>query len=210
MGGRGATASFTGGGGGAVDVTNSASLVSARNEGKQSEVDKALTVLRDVNERYGLDVEDALIATLAAKDAGVMAYYDSNGNLAINRAYFDDAKMNAAYDKAVADGFHPSRGDRSAIEAVTAHEMGHRITEEIGVRMGLGAWGIDEASDRIIASAASSLRMKSPGRLIAQLGGYSRHSAAEALAEAFSDVYCNGRNASRYSHAIVNAMNAYF
>ena len=42
-----------------------------------------------------------------------------------------------------------------------------------------------------------------------KISGYAGENAAEAIAEAFSDVYCNGRNALKESHAIVYELKKY-
>ena len=42
-----------------------------------------------------------------------------------------------------------------------------------------------------------------------KISTYATHSNAEAIAEAFSDVYCNGKKAHKESQAIVNVINSY-
>ena len=211
MGGRGSSSSGGAYGGlNPANVVSTTSLISAR-EGSRREVDQTLTVLRDVESRYGVVVEDAEIATLKGAGQRTMAYYDSAGNLAINKSYFDAAKMDAAYDGCVASGFHPSRGNKTGIEAVTAHEMGHRLTDAIGERTGRGRWAIDGVATDIVRQAA---RNAGYGRNVRQftrrISGYAGTDHAEAVAEAFADVYCNGARASRESRAIVDVMNSYF
>ena len=131
-GGRGSSSSgggrFGKGGGRGVEILSTTSMVSAR-EGKGAEVDQALQVARDIQNQYGINVEDLQIATLGGKDQGTMAYYDANGNLAYNESYFDAQKMNGVYDATVNSGFHPSRGNKTGIEAVVSHEMGHAFAD---------------------------------------------------------------------------------
>ena len=212
-GGRGSSSSgggrFGKGGGRGVDILSTTSMVSAR-EGKGTEVDQALTVARDILNQYGVDVEDLQIAKLGAKDQGVMAYYDANGNLAYNENYFDAQKMNGVYDATVNSGYHPSRGNKSGIEAVVSHEMGHALTDEIGKKMGLGSWQLDQVADRVLKQASKNAGYKSSYKLASKVSGYATDSKAEALAEAFADVFCNGSKASKESQAIVNVMNSYF
>lgn len=192
------------------NVVSTTSLISAR-EGSQREVDQTLTVLRDVESKYGVVVEDAKIATLKGAGRSTMAYYDNSGNLAINKSYFDAAKMDAAYDGCVREGFHPSRGNKTGIEAVTAHEMGHRLTDAIGEKTGRGKWAIDAVSNDVVKQAARNAGYgRNTRQFISKISGYAKSSNAEALAEAFADVYCNGARASRESRAIVDIMNSYF
>lgn len=211
-GGRGASSgggSFGKGGGRNVEILSTTSMVSAR-EGKGAEVDQALQVARDIQNQYGINVEDLQIATLGGKDQGTMAYYDANGNLAYNESYFDAQKMNGVYDATVNSGFHPSRGNKTGIEAVVSHEMGHALTDEIGKKMGLGSWQLDEVADRVLKQASKNAGYKSSYKLASKVSGYATDSKAEALAEAFADVFCNGSKASKESQAIVNVMNSYF
>lgn len=203
MGGRGSTSGGVTGGlsGGAILGTDS--LVSMR-ETNPREVDDVLSVTRDVRDRYGVTVTDLEIADI--RGGGTMAYYDSQGNLAINRAYFDSDAMNKAYDSCVASGFHPSRGNKTGIEATAAHEMGHRLTDVAGQKAGDGEWALDKTSNSIIAEAKRRMGAKSVEDVRKSVSGYARSDNAEAIAEAFSDVYCNGNNASRASRTIVGVL----
>lgn len=215
MGGRGASSSGGTGGGATggitgANVVTTDSLISARGQ-YQNEVDQTLTVLRDVEKNYGVVVEDAQIATLQGKGArSVMAYYDNKGNLAINKNYFDAQKMDQAYDACVDAGFHPSRGNKTGLEAVTAHELGHRLTDVIGEKMGYGSWAIDKVADDIVTRAAKRSGHKSIESFRSKISGYGSGDNAEAIAEAFADVYCNGSKAGKESKAVVRMMNNYF
>lgn len=210
MGGRGSNfGGGSGSSGGNVNVLSETSLISAR-EGNRSEVDQTLGVMRDIRDRYGVDVEDAQIVTLGGKDARIMAYYDAQGNLAVNKNYFDSAKMNDAYDRCVQNGFHPSRGNKTGLEAVVAHELGHRLTDAIGIKTGAGAWQVDATSNNIVRDAMKATGSKNAKDFRSKISGYGKTSNAEAVAEAFADVYCNGSNASRESRAVVDALNKYF
>lgn len=118
--------------------------------------------------------------------------------------------MNAAYDKCVKSNFHPPRGKKSGLEAVASHELGHRLTEEVGRKMGLGDWQLDRASSRLVKEAKKSLGYKTMSQVTSKISGYAKQNHAEAVAEAFADVYCNGKKAKKESSAIVNALNSYF
>ena len=183
------------------------SLISER-ERKKEEVDLTLTVLRDVEKDYDVILEDVQLAKLP-KRSGVMAYYDSGGNLAVNEKYFDAAQMDAAYDSCVKSGFHPGRGNKTGLEAVVAHEMGHRLTDIAGVNAGMGNWAIDDLSNSIVQKAAAALKMQH-GDLRKAISGYAQYSNAECVAEAYADVYCNGAKASAASRAVVTELNKYF
>ena len=161
-------------------------------------------------DRYGIQIQDAQIATLKGRGASVMGYYDADGNLAINKNYFDSAKMNAAYDRCADSGFHPSRGNKSGIEAVVAHEMGHRLTDAAGVNSGAGSWQLDSTANSIVKQAAKDAGYRSTKTFVSKISGYAKQNHAEAVAEAFADVYCNGNKAKKESRAIVNVLNKHF
>lgn len=215
-GGRGASSGGGAGGGASgglnpANIVSTTSMVSARGN-KEAEVDQALSVARDILNQYGLNVEDLQIATLKGKDAlTTVAYYDAGGNLAYNTNFFDAQKANSAYDMDVKAGFHPSRGNKTGIEAVVAHEMGHALTDEIAKRKGYGNWQLDRASTDIVKQASKNAGYgNSTRKFISKISGYGATSHAEALAEAFADVYCNGSKAGKESKAVVDLMNSYF
>lgn len=158
-----------------------------------------MSAVKSVYDDYGIDLSDIQIATLRGKDANVMAYYDSDGNLAVNKSYFDSKKMDAAYDRCVESGFHPDRGNKSGLEATAAHELGHRLTDT--------GKGIDSTSRDIVQNAAKKLGYRNSANMAAKISGYAKHSMAECVAEAFADVYCNGKNAKKESRAVVSELN---
>ena len=207
MGGRGSTSGGATGGMSVGNIASTDSLVSMR-ESKPQEVDEVLGVARDIRDEYGVTATDLEVARING-NSGTMAYYDSEGNLAINERYFDSAKMNQAYDACVDSGWHPSRGDKSGLEATAAHEMGHRLTDVAGQKAGYGEWAIDKTSGEIIAEAKRRTGARSVEDVRAKVSGYGKSNNAEAIAEAFSDVYCNGGRASRESRAIVEVLNEY-
>ena len=203
FGGRGSSSSGGGGTtGGNVGVLETTSLMSAR-EGQRQDVDETMSVFSSVYDEYGVQVDDIQIATLDAKSQGVMAYYDAGDNIAINQSYFNSAKMNAAYDQCVSSGYHPSRGNKTGLQAVTAHELGHKLTERVGAKMGKEGFGnLDKVSSKILKEAG--VKTKST-----KISGYARTKGAETIAEAFADVFCNGKKAHSDSTKIVNTMNKY-
>lgn len=216
FGGRGASSSSGGSRGGATgglnpgNIVSTTSLTSAR-EGKEAEVDQVLTVARDIYNDFGVEVNDLQIATLKGAGKSTLAYYDAGGNLAYNKAYFNAKTMDKAYDSNVEAGFHPSRGNKTGIEAVVAHEMGHALTDEIAKKKGYGDWQLDRASTDIVKQAAKNSGYGNKTKqFISKISGYAETSHAEALAEAFADVYCNGNKARKESTAIVNEMKTYF
>lgn len=211
FGGRGSSSSSGGGGTGGVsasDIVSTRSLVSER-ETNQELVDETLTVFRDIYDQYGAQVNDIQLAKMKAK-SNAIAYYDAEGNIAINEKFFNRATMDAAYKKCVQSGFHPSNGNKTALEAVVAHELGHKLTEDVGAKLGQAGFGnINSVSARIVNEARSTTKHRSNSDFSAKISGYAKHNNAETIAEAFSDVFCNGKKAHSESKAIVNVLNKY-
>lgn len=189
-------------GGADLGLMSTTSLISER-ETKQREVDEVLSVFMDVQNEYGTVPYDVQIATM--KNGGVLAYYDSNDNLAVNASYFNSKKMTTAYDESVAQGYHPGRGDKTAMQAVVAHELGHTLT----ARAAGGFGNLDSFADKVLTKAAQSRGAKNPAGWAKRISGYAQTSPAEAIAEAWADVYCNGSKAHTASRAIVNTLNGY-
>ena len=210
FGGRGASSGGDGGsfgkGGGLSpgDIVSTTSFVSARGK-YESTVDEALSVFKDVNDEYGYVIEDIQMAKLKP-GASAIAYYDGS-NIGWNETYMDKKTLDKSYADCVKSGFHPSNGNKTAVQAVASHELGHALTDAVGRKMGIH--DIDKTSSRILKEAKKSAGHKTSYGLAKKISGYATHSKAEAIAEAFTDVYCNGKKAKKESHAIVNVMNSY-
>lgn len=212
MGGRGSSGRSGGRGGdaglNAGDIVSTESFMSARGRMDNS-ADSALQAFKDVQEQYGYVVEDIELATLKGKGQSVLAYYDG-ANIAFNESYLKGGKMDTAYDACVKDGFHPSRGNKTAVQAVAAHELGHGLTDAVAVKMGItGARKIDTAATRIVNEARKSTKHRGVVQMASKISKYATYSNAEAIAEAFADVYCNGKKARSESRAIMSVVDKY-
>lgn len=208
MGGRGASSSGRYGGGGGLspaDILSTNSFVSERHNYDIS--NDVLDVFKNVNEEYGYVIGDILVAKIKSKSNNkAMAYYDGT-NIGFNEAYASAKVLNKAYADCVKSGFHPSNGNKSPAEAVASHELGHALTDAVGKKM--GGLDIDRASDRIVKEAKKQTGHRGVVQMAKKISTYATHSNAEAIAEAFSDVYCNGKKAHKESKAIVNVINSY-
>lgn len=211
FGGRGASSGgdgFSGGGSGLnpANIVSVTSLMSERQK-QPTEVDETMQTFKDINAEYGYIIEDVQVATLKGADgASVMAYYDGS-NIAINKTYFDKAKMESAYENCIESGFHPSKGNKTALQAVTSHELGHALTDEVASKM-KGIKG--DPAKAVLKEAKKQIGYKGNiGSMAGKISGYAKYNAHEAIAEAFADVYCNGKKAHKESQAIVNVMDKY-
>lgn len=214
-GGRGAGGggeSLGGGGGKNVTIVNETDVWSYRHS-KSNEpfVDEINDGIRTIQNDFP-DVMDT-VKTVNASELGgadattVLGFYSSDG-LGMNVNYTDVGKMNAVYDKAVASGFHPSRGDKTGTQAVAIHEMGHALTDHLAKKMGLP--GLHEASEKIVNDAYKASKGKGGTKAFAKtISGYAKENFAECVAEAVADYYCNGSNASKASKAIMAELKKY-
>lgn len=209
MGGRGSGsglgASIGGGGGDNVTIISATDLVSER-ERNQSEVDEVLSVLRDVMEDYGYVVDETIVAKLSPKDGSTMAFY-ANDQVAINNKYFNAKKMESAYDDCIKQGYHPPKGNKTGMEATTAHELGHALTDMASKKAGFA--DLDAMARQIVGEAFKAKTSAQAKKMAGKISGYAEKSDAECVAEAYSDVYCNGENARTESKKIVDVLNKY-
>ena len=94
--------------------------------------------------------------------------------------------------------------------AVVAHEFGHAATDAVATKLGYsGLNKLDRAANVICEEARKQTRHRGVVKMAAKISGYATTSNAEAVAEAFCDVYCNGKKAKKESRAIVNIANSY-
>ena len=188
-----------------ADIVETTSLVSAR-EGQQQEVDEVLQTFRDIKDEYGYIINDIEIATLKGEGASTLAYYDGS-NIAVNKTYFDKAKMEGAYARSVEQGFHPPKGNKTALQAVASHELGHALTDAVGAKMGAIKGDVANA---ILKEAKKQGKFKGTvADMAGKISGYAKFNPRECIAEAFADVYCNGSKAHKESQSIVSVMNKY-
>ena len=195
-------------GGGGVNpdnIKNIRDLISMR-EGKREEVDSVLEAARSLMEEYGVDAGNFVVADVGGKDSATMAFSDGE-IMGFNSKYFDGVNMEKAYDACVAQGFHPSRGNKSAMEAVGDHEGGHIATMRAAAKLGYtGPNSMDRAAETIVNRAMPKVGSKSSMKMATKISGYAKTSYAECVAEAVADVSCNGSRASAESRAIVEVL----
>ena len=190
------------------DIVSTSDMLS--NKAKfPTEANDVMNVAQELEDMYGDSGVIFQFQTAELKGQSkntVMAYYDGS-NIAINENFMDTQKMTAAYDNCVQSGYHPGRGNRSAMEATAAHEFGHALSDAAAKKMGLS--NLDQASTKIVQEARKQTNHRGVNQMTSRISGYAKQSHAEAVAEAFADVFCNGGNAKAESQAIVNVMNKY-
>lgn len=215
FGGRGSSGeSLPGSSNKPINILNTEDVWSIRNhEGNAPYVDQINTSVATIKSDFPgvMDtVQSVDAATMGGADAeGTLGFWSaSDGTLALNKNYTDVQKMNNVYDKAVESGYHPSRGIKTGVEAVTYHEMGHALTDSIASKMGVD--NLDKASERVVNDAYKATKGRGGTKAWAgKISGYAKESYAECVAEAVADYYCNGRNASANSRAIMSELRKY-
>ena len=150
---------------------------------------------RDSMEReYGNIISKA---NLAVADVGRSALGASDGyTVYMSNKYVKNNNMTKAMKDAEKDGFHPKIGKKTGAEAVTAHEMGHYLSEQAMRKSKLN-------ERQIVDRAAKKIGVK-VNNMAGLISGYARYNYAETIAEASQDVYCNGKRASKASRAIMS------
>lgn len=210
--GKGTSASGGRAGGGGVNpdnIHNPQEMISIRNASNQQQVDDVLQVSRELTDKYGADVATGgfEVATFSGKDSTTLGCYMPGGGITMNKKYIDNQNMDSVMDDCAEKGFHPSRGNKSGIYAVAAHEYGHSLTENVRGKMGEKSF--DKAAEKIVTEARKKTGDKGNIKFGRKISEYATASNAETVAEAVCDVMCNGKKAKRQSKAIVDVIDGY-
>lgn len=81
---------------------------------------------------------------------------------------------------------------------MASHEIGHRLGEIAAQKAGI-------SQQQIVARAASKVGIKTEN-MAGHISRYAKTNYHETIAEASCDVFCNGKNASKASKAIVKEL----
>ena len=144
---------------------------------------------------YGDAVKDIALQAATFSNPSALGAYGGN-TLYMNEKYIKNKYLTKAMQDAEKDGFHPKLGGKTGAEAVAAHELGHRLGE-----VAAGKAKISE--EDIVGRAAKKIGIKKEN-MAGHISGYARSNYGETIAEAYADVFCNGKKASKASRAIVD------
>lgn len=199
FGGRGASSGGVGQYGGGMEGGNTTTRVISSNpltdeisRGGGSFANEIMNTRDAFEAEYGSAVKNMnlSVATFSNKSA-LGAYGDDT--LYMNKSYVSNKNLTDAMKNT--DGLHPGIGNKTGAEAVAAHEIGHRLGEVAAKKAGI--------SERdIVQRAAKNVKIKTEN-MAGHISKYARSNYAETIAEASSDVFCNGNKASRASKAIM-------
>jgi hypothetical protein len=168
--------------------------------------DAFIKVGEQMAQDYGVQNNLQVAELKGGAKGSVLAFFDGK-NVAVNGNFMDNAKMETAYKACVDSGYHPTNGNKSAAEAIAAHEYGHSVAYSIGQKLGIG--GTHEGSAKILDEAIKSTKHKTQSSFQKAISGYAQKNAAETVAEAMADVYCNGKSAKAESKAIAKVVKKY-
>ena len=209
FGGRGGGSDLTLGSGKSINIKSEMDVWSYRhNPDNEPFVDAINTSVARMQEDFK-DVMETVYHVNAAELGGAdkkntLGFY-GNGRVSLNRYYTNMEAMNETYDLGVKSGYHPSRGNKSGVEAVSFHEMGHALTDHLVKK--LGAKDLDHAAKSIVESAYKAMGYKGGTKKFAgKISVYATENYAECVAEAVADHYCNGSKAAAESKAIMKEM----
>lgn len=143
---------------------------------------------------YGSAVKQMNLSVAVFGDATTLGAYGGN-TLFMAEKYVKNKNLTIAMKASEKSGYHPSIGNKTGAEAVAAHEIGHRLGEIAAKKAGI-------SEQDIVARAASKVNIKTEN-MAGHISKYARSNYSETIAEASSDVFCNGNKASRVSRAIM-------
>lgn len=141
---------------------------------------------------YGSAVKNLKLSVGTFDKRGVLGAYGQD-ELIMNQRYVRNANLTEAMKNT--NGFHPSIGNKTGAEAVAAHEIGHRLGEVAAKKAGI-------SEREIVARAGKTVNIKTEN-MAGHISRYARSNYGETIAEASSDVFCNGNKASKASKAIM-------
>lgn len=128
---------------------------------KQNErfVDNVNQTLREMGETYSelnSVINDIYVAKIkGSQQHSVLAFWTENGELGINKNFGSIDKMARVYANDVHNGFHPSNGNKTAEQAIIAHELGHSLTTL--AQQKTGAKSSDDVARRVMKDSQKIL-----------------------------------------------------
>lgn len=151
---------------------------------------------RDYMEReYGSAITDVKLALGTFGSSDTLGLCDQEAGIVyLARKYASNRNMTEVMKNT--NGFHPSIGDKTGAEAITSHELGHVLGYRASKKAGI-------SEQQIVERAGKTLGVKG-NKVAGHISEYARYNYSETIAEASADVYCNGKNASKYSTAVMN------
>ena len=180
-------------------VNSSHPLTDAISTGGGSFANEIMNTRDAMEAEYGPAVKNMNLHLATFSNRNAMGAYGGD-TLYMAEKFVKNRNLTEAMQEGAKSGFHPRLGGKTGAEAVASHEIGHRLGEVAANKAGI-------TQRDIVDRAAKKVRIKTED-MAGHISGYARSNYAETIAEASCDVFCNGRNASRVSKAIMNEVKA--
>lgn len=219
MGGRG---SSSGGGGWDKENTPQVGTLVAVEDlkigslGENETMERAIDSIQvDLMNKFP-ELKDGDLKLFVADNDNIYGFVKVDGTTVyMNKKMFSDKTIEKTYANDVKNGFHP-KGTTAA--DVVAHEYGHVAHNLISQKYKTGSTFLgskvtvkNDALTLLTTKAVNNVN-KSTGIKLGihdyakNISGYANKNRHEMIAEAFSDVYANGKKATNISQEIVNLM----
>ena len=164
--------------------------------------DEIMSTRDDLESVYGESVKNLTLMTAKFSDSSIGGCYEVGADTVyMNEKNINNPALTETMKLAAKQGFHPSIGTFTGAEAVAAHEIGHGMADFIEKTKGVTAM-------QIVAKAGKKIGV-STENVAGHISGYARYNYHETVAEACTDVYCNGNKASKASKAIMAEVKNY-
>ena len=174
----------------------------------QESAELMVKMMADLQKDYGI-LNDAVsifqYAQIGGKNTGILGFYSGDDKtINLNNAFLDVAYTNELISQRKR-GFHPPRSKKTGQEAIMSHEVGHALHYAIARANNVG---VDDYAEAVVKLASRNIGIKAKGVETARgkISGYAKYNYKETIAEAVSDVYCNGNKANRLSKAITRVL----
>lgn len=182
------------GSGSGANVLASHNLTEEIGKGGGSFANEIMNTRDSFEAEYGDAIKNISLQAARFDDPSTLGAYGGN-TLFMNEKYIKNAYLTTAMQSSAKSGFHPSIGNKTGAEAVASHELGHRLGEVAAEKAKI-------SQKDIVARAAKKTGIKTEN-MAGHISKYARENYHETIAEAYADVFCNGKKANRVSKAIV-------
>lgn len=172
---------------------------------KEVFVDRVNKAIKNMMNQYkGVEgfLQDAWITKNEVDFYGAMTW---GGELMLNKEFTDSEALEKAVKEDIKDKYRPPMGNKTAEESVVSHEMGHAIVNLIVRKTGFKELP-PQLSERIVSEARAKTKARNNTTFGGKISKYARENEQETIAEAVSDVYCNGSKAKAESKAVVRVL----
>lgn len=177
-----------------VTIRSSKPIGTAISEGEGLYANEIMNTRDALEREYGSVLTGVNLSVAKFGSSGVLGAYGGD-TVYLAEKYAKNEGLTEAMKQSAQQGFHPSIGNKTGAEAVTAHEIGHYLGEKASAKAGISQRDIVERASKVVGIKVNQMASK--------ISEYARYNYKETIAEACADVYCNGSKANKVSRAIM-------